>query len=109
MIPSRFEPCGLTQLYGLRYGTLPVVARTGGLADTVIDGNLAALRAKTATGFLFDDVGVAGVTEALDRAIRTYASTDDWQSMQRAAMSQEVGWDSSARAYADLYKEVLSE
>lgn len=109
LIPSRFEPCGLTQLYGLRYGTLPVVARTGGLADTVIDGNLAALRAKTATGFLFDDVGVAGVTEVLDRAIRTYASTDDWQSMQRAAMSQEVGWDISARAYADLYKEVLSE
>lgn len=109
LIPSRFEPCGLTQLYGLRYGTLPIVARTGGLADTVIEGNLAAQRAGCATGFLFDDVSVTGVSEVLDRAFRTYATPGDWQGMQRAAMSQEVGWDISAQAYADLYKEVLAE
>ncbi len=109
LIPSRFEPCGLTQLYGLRYGTLPIVARTGGLADTVIDGNLAALRAGCATGFLFDEVGVEAICDVLDRAFRTYATPGDWQKMQRAAMSQAVGWDISARAYADMYNEVLTE
>ncbi|WP_323765518.1 glycogen synthase GlgA [Marinovum sp.] len=109
LIPSRFEPCGLTQLYGLRYGTLPIVARTGGLADTVIDANLAALRAGTATGFLIDEVSATGISDALDRAFSVHAAGDDWQRMQRAAMSQEVGWDISARAYADLYKEVLTE
>lgn len=109
LIPSRFEPCGLTQLYGLRYGTLPIVARTGGLADTVIDGNLAALRAGCATGFLFEEVGVEAICDVLDRAFRAYATPGDWQKMQRAAMSQEVGWDISARAYADMYNEVLTE
>ena len=66
LIPSRFEPCGLTQLYGLRYGTLPVVARTGGLADTVIDANVAALNAECATGFVFDDVSEDGIEAVLE-------------------------------------------
>ena len=109
LIPSRFEPCGLTQLYGLRYGTLPVVARTGGLADTVIDANLAAIRAGAATGFLFDEVSQAGIEAALDRVFRTYAAKDDWQVLQRAAMKQEVGWDTSARTYAALYESILAE
>lgn len=109
LIPSRFEPCGLTQLYGLRYGTVPVVARTGGLADTVIDANVAALRAGAATGFQFDDVTRLGVTDVLDRVFRAYANDTDWKSLQKAAMKQAVGWDISAQAYADMYKEVLAE
>ena len=68
VVPSRFEPCGLTQLYGLRYGTLPVVARTGGLADTVIDANDAALRAGVATGFHFAPGSPAPLADALDRS-----------------------------------------
>ena len=107
IIPSRFEPCGLTQLYGLRYGTLPVVARTGGLADTVIDANVAALAAKVATGFVFDDVSGAGIARVIDRVVDAYADTKLWQTMMRAAMKHPVGWDSSGQGYADLYDDLL--
>ena len=106
LIPSRFEPCGLTQLYGLRYGTLPVVARTGGLADTVIDANVAALAVKAATGFVFDDVSGPGLAAVIDRVVDVYADTKLWQSLQRAAMRHPVGWDVSAQAYRDLYSDV---
>ena len=108
LIPSRFEPCGLTQLYGLRYGTLPVVARTGGLADTVIDANAAAMDMECATGFVFDRVTADGITAALDRVFDAYADTKTWQTMQRAAMRQPVGWDRSASAYAHLYNELCA-
>lgn len=104
LIPSRFEPCGLTQLYGLRYGTLPVVARTGGLADTVIDANIAALNAGCATGFVFDDVTTEGISAVLDRVFDSFADRKGWQVMQRAAMRQAVGWDQSAQEYAQLYQ-----
>lgn len=106
LIPSRFEPCGLTQLCGLRYGTLPVVARTGGLADTVIDANAAAIAAKCATGFVFDDVTVSGLEAVIDRVCACYADRTTWQAMQRAAMRQPVGWEQSADAYANLYGEL---
>jgi starch synthase len=104
VIPSRFEPCGLTQLYGLRYGTLPVVARTGGLADTVIDANLAAIDVKAATGFVFDTVTPDNLKQVIDRVILAYGDTRLWQSMQRAAMRHPVGWQASAASYAALYK-----
>ncbi|MCI5112008.1 MAG: glycogen synthase GlgA [Marivita sp.] len=107
LIPSRFEPCGLTQLYGLRYGTLPVVARTGGLADTVIDANVAALVAKAATGFVFSDVTPAGIAQVIDRVVEAHADPKLWQGMQRAAMRHPVGWDSSAEAYRDLYTDLV--
>jgi starch synthase len=107
LIPSRFEPCGLTQLYGLRYGTLPVVARTGGLADTVIDANIAAIQAKAATGFVFTDVTAAGIAEVINRVVDAYADPKLWQTMQRAAMRHPVSWDSSAQAYRDLYAELV--
>ncbi len=106
LIPSRFEPCGLTQLYGLRYGTLPVVARTGGLADTVIDANVAALAAEVATGFVFDDVSADGLSRAIDRVVDLYATPRLWQKLQRAAMRHPVGWESSAQGYADLYAQL---
>ncbi len=106
LIPSRFEPCGLTQLYGLRYGTLPVVARTGGLADTVIDANVAALSAECATGFVFDDVSASGIEAVLNRVFDRFAEKGQWQMMQRAAMRQAVGWDQSALAYTQLYQDL---
>ena len=108
LIPSRFEPCGLTQLYGLRYGTLPVVARTGGLADTIIDANQAALAAGVATGFVFDDVSVDGIADAITRTIDAYSDQTVWQQMQRAAMRQPVGWEVSAKAYVQMYETLLS-
>lgn len=103
LIPSRFEPCGLTQLYGLRYGTLPVVARTGGLADTVIDANAAALGAGVATGFVCHGVTRDALVHVIDRVNACYADTKLWQSMQRNAMRQSVGWEASAAGYAELY------
>ncbi len=108
LIPSRFEPCGLTQLYGLRYGTLPVVARTGGLADTVIDANAAALAAGVATGFVFDDVTPEGIAEVLDRVAAAHADPAKWETMRLAAMRHPVGWDDSARTYVSLYTSLTS-
>lgn len=103
LVPSRFEPCGLTQLYGLRYGTLPVVARTGGLADTVIDANEAALQAGVATGFQFSPITAAALADAIDRACDAFADRALWRGMMRRAMKQPVGWQTSASAYAGIY------
>jgi starch synthase len=104
LIPSRFEPCGLTQLYGLRYGTLPVVARTGGLADTVIDGNDAALEAGCATGFQFTPVMATGLGDAVDRACDVHADRREWRTMMVRAMKHPVGWERSAQSYLSLYR-----
>ena len=104
LIPSRFEPCGLTQLYGLRYGCVPIVARVGGLADTVIDANVAAVRAGVATGIQFDDVDVAGVVEAVRRAVDLYRDPVAWRALQRAGLQADVGWGRSAAEFAALYR-----
>jgi len=108
LIPSRFEPCGLTQLYGLHYGTLPVVARTGGLADTVIDANPAALAAGVATGFVMNAVTPQEICHTIDRVIAAYGDRKIWQTMQKSAMRHPVGWESSAAAYAALYQSLVS-
>lgn len=107
LVPSRFEPCGLTQLYGLRYGTLPIVARTGGLADTVIDANDAALKAGAATGFQFAPVTVTALGQAIARAIALYADRTAWRRMVRRAIAHPVGWEQSARDYLDLYHQAM--
>jgi starch synthase len=107
LIPSRFEPCGLTQLYGLRYGCVPVVARTGGLADTIIDANDAALGAGVATGFQFGPVEPAALESALTRSQRIYANPKAWASLQRRGMESDVSWDRSATVYADLYRSLV--
>lgn len=109
LVPSRFEPCGLTQLYGLRYGTLPVVARTGGLADTVIDANEAALLAGVATGFQFAPVTAAALGDAIERACDLFADRKRWTAMVRRAMKHPVGWETSAAAYAKIYRALLEE
>lgn len=103
LIPSRFEPCGLTQLYGLRYGCVPIVSRSGGLADTVIDANPAALAAEVATGIVFDPNSAHALYEAIRRAVRLFGDDKLWKRMQRRGMKSDVSWDSSARLYADLY------
>ena len=107
LIPSRFEPCGLTQLYGLRYGCVPIVARTGGLADTVIDANIAALNAGAATGFQFTPVDAAPLAGAIRRATLLMRDRAAWTALQRQGMKSDVSWDRSAAAYADLYASLL--
>jgi len=108
LVPSRFEPCGLTQLYGLRYGNVPLVARTGGLADTVIDANEAASAAGVATGFQFAPVTADALREALRRAVRAYAEPEVWARIQNQGMIADVSWDRSALRYASLYAELLA-
>jgi starch synthase len=104
LVPSRFEPCGLTQLYGLRYGAVPVVARVGGLADTIIDANDAALAAGVATGFQFAPVAVHALEAALARATHAYRDKRVWRSLQERGMAMDISWHRPARQYADLYR-----
>ena len=106
LVPSRFEPCGLTQLYGLRYGCVPVVARTGGLADTIIDANDAALAAGVATGIQFSPVDGLSLQNALVRTQRLYDNKAVWKNLQARGMATDVSWDRSAAEYATLYKTV---
>ncbi|CTQ49492.1 glycogen synthase GlgA [Jannaschia donghaensis] len=105
LVPSRFEPCGLTQLYGLRYGTVPLVALTGGLADTVINASPAALAAGAATGVQFWPVTAHALSGALTRLCDLHANGKVWRMMQRKGMKQPVGWESSAPAYRTLYED----
>ncbi len=107
LVPSRFEPCGLTQMYGLRYGTIPVVAAVGGLADTVIHASPAALAAGVATGVTFHPTDAMAFATALRRLVDLHADRKTWAQVQRNAMRQPVGWDESARAYAALYAELV--
>ncbi|MBU3029482.1 glycogen synthase GlgA [Paracoccus marinaquae] len=108
LVPSRFEPCGLTQLYGLRYGTVPLVALTGGLADTVIDASPAALARQVATGVQFSPVTAGALRNALTRLCALYRQPKAWSRLQANAMAQPVGWDQSARAYAALYADLTA-
>ena len=104
LVPSRFEPCGLTQLYGLRYGCVPVVSRVGGLADTVIDANDAAIAAGVATGVLFPTVDRVTLSAALGRTAQLYANKATWRAMQHCGMRTDVSWKRSATQYADIYR-----
>lgn len=103
LVPSRFEPCGLTQLYGLRYGAVPVVAATGGLRDTVTDATQANLADGTATGFTFADIDADGLARALRRACDLYADQPAWARLRAQAMHSPVDWGPSARLYAELF------
>ncbi len=107
VMPSRFEPCGLNQMYSLRYGTVPVVHRCGGLADTVVDCNPATLDDGSANGFSFDHPDVGGILYATHRAIECYRHRDTWQQLQRRGMSQDWSWQRSALAYQQLYQHAL--
>jgi starch synthase len=109
LVPSRFEPCGLTQLYALRYGALPVVARVGGLADTVIDANVAARQAGVATGVQFAPVTTTALSGAIARTAELWRNRSEWAGMQARGMQADVGWSAPAKVYASLYKQVVKE
>jgi starch synthase len=109
LVPSRFEPCGLTQLYGLAYGCVPVVARTGGLSDTVIDANPAALTAGVATGVQFNGVHYNGLATAISRAVALYRDAQTWRQIQRNGMACDFSWKRSGKAYAELYTRLVEK
>ena len=108
LVPSRFEPCGLTQLYGLRYGSLPVVRRVGGLADTVVDATPQALHDDRATGFAFDAATPGALEGALAQAVLAYREPATWRQMMFRAMAQNFSWAEAANKYLGLYREVLN-
>ncbi len=107
LVPSRFEPCGLTQLYGLSYGALPLVHRVGGLADTVVDSTLEDLAAGTATGFVFDAFNADAYRRALRRAFALWSRPEFWARVRSSAMRQRFAWSDAARRYVDLYDRVM--
>ena len=104
LVPSRFEPCGLTQLYGLKYGTLPLVRKTGGLADTVVNSDNASIKNKTATGFVFEQVSSEALSNALNQAANLWGSRT-WSSIRKQAMQQDFGWHIAAENYNKCYQQ----
>ena len=109
VMPSRYEPCGLNQLYSLKYGTVPVVRATGGLVDTITDTNEQSLAAGTATGFSFKDYSPLAMSEALQRACAAFAQPDTWQRIVATGMHQDWSWTNSARQYVDLYRATIQQ
>lgn len=104
LMPSRFEPCGLNQMYSQRYGTVPVVRRTGGLADTVTDANDITLADGSATGVMFDHADVGGVIWGVDRALELRGDAKRWRAMQLAGMARDFSWENAAVSYLALYQ-----
>jgi len=109
LMPSRFEPCGLNQLYSLRYGTPPVVHKTGGLADTVVDTSEENIRNKTATGFVFNEPTAKALMSCLKRAFIVFEDKQNWRQIIRTAMQQDFSWKHSAEKYASLYNKLLEK
>jgi starch synthase len=107
LVPSRFEPCGLTQMYGLKYGSLPLVHRVGGLADTVVDCTLEDLAEGHANGFVFAEFSTVAFERALARVFALYTRRSEWNRVRARAMRQALGWESAARQYVALYQASL--
>ncbi|MEI6239941.1 MAG: glycogen synthase GlgA [Planctomycetia bacterium] len=108
LVPSRYEPCGLTQLYALRYGTIPVVRATGGLVDTVVDTTEETLASGRASGFVFDAFDSLALEHALGRALEAHADGSLWSGLVRRVMQQDWSWDASAREYLRLFERVCA-
>ena len=109
LMPSRYEPCGLNQMYSLRYGTIPIVHATGGLSDTITDCNEDTLAAETANGFSFGEFSSAACESALSRACDTFQNRQDaWKQLVETGMRQDWSWRRSARQYVDLYQETIA-
>ncbi len=109
IMPSRFEPCGLNQLYGLAYGTPPVVSLTGGLADSVCDMNQLSLKNNLATGFVVKNVSITSLLVTIERAIQTWTDKKAWRQIQKNGMQRDVSWNSRAIDYLALYKKTLAK
>jgi starch synthase len=107
VMPSRFEPCGLNQLYSLKYGTVPIVRATGGLADTITNTNEKTLAEGTANGFSFLEYRADALAAALSRACLTFEDRTVWNQLIRTGMSQDWSWAASAKQYSELYQRVL--
>jgi starch synthase len=98
LMPSRYEPCGLSQMIAMRYGCVPVVRAAGGLNDTVIHGK---------TGFVFEKIHHMALMAAIKSAFKIYAKPEQWQSIQRAGMTQDFSWENSAKKYLNLYQSLI--
>jgi starch synthase len=109
MMPSRYEPCGLNQLYSLKYGTVPIVRATGGLVDTITDANERTLAADVANGFSFSDYSPLALGETLSRALNTYAQPQIWKHLVQTGMRQDWSWATSAKQYVDLYRTTVEQ
>jgi starch synthase len=109
LVPSRQEPCGLTQLYAQAYGALPLVRRTGGLADTVVGATPATLADGSATGFQFEEANGWALGEAINQALSLFGDEAAWRQVQRRAMGAAFGWEGPARAYLELYATIPSK
>ena len=106
LVPSRYEPCGLTQLYALRYGTIPVVRATGGLVDTVVDATPDSIASGRASGFVFDAFDSLALEHAVGRALEAHAHRQQWEALVRRVMTEDWSWDASAREYVRLFERV---
>jgi len=104
LIPSRYEPCGLGQMIALRYGTLPIVRKTGGLADTVVDAD----QSPNGNGFVFEEYSSKELYRALERGIKAFGDKQRWRKLIQRAMRCDFSWGNSAREYVKLYKRVIS-
>ena len=109
LMPSRFEPCGLNQMYSQRYGALPLVRRAGGLADTVIDSTAESIADGTATGIVFDEASPTALLDAIERALVLYRQRTLWQKVQKNGMSKDFSWETSGKSYIDLYDQALQD
>jgi len=109
LMPSRFEPCGLNQMYSQRYGTPPIVHATGGLIDTVVDTNAASLARGDASGFVFDSMNVQGLLDTAQRAVTAYYDKKTWRKIQLNGMKRDFGWSQSAAAYHSIYLRLMQK
>ena len=107
VMPSRFEPCGLNQLYSQRYGTPPIVHATGGLVDSVVDCTAATLEDGTASGFMFDGMSAENLYATIQRAVALYHDKSKWEALRRNCMAKNFSWQNSAEAYRAVYLKVL--
>ena len=109
VMPSRYEPCGLNQMYSQRYGTLPIVSPVGGLYDTVVNADMPAMKQKRATGFVMDTVSATGLYKSFLNPHFSNADQSLWTQMQKTAMQQDFSWKRSAEAYLQLYQQAIQD
>jgi len=107
VMPSRFEPCGLNQMYSQRYGTPPIVHATGGLVDSVVNCSAATLKDGTASGFVFDGMTAQSLYAVIQRAVNLYHNQHQWKVLCKNCMAKDFSWESSAAAYLAVYLKVL--